>query len=130
MRSSSTLLRVGSGLLLAGALLVPATAGGEAGPSEPSTSGAEPPIVWSDATAEALEALPLQHGGRVKPLRTWADYKLLAIANARKVTVERGGEELKIDAVQWALDCFFDPDLAATYRVVQVDGWQRERGRR
>ena len=123
MRPSSILLRVGAGLLVAGGLLLPATAAGATDPSELSTSGAEPPIGWSEATAEALEALPLQHGGRVKPLRTWADYKLLAIANARKVTVERGGEELKIDAVQWALDCFFDPDLAATYRVVQVDDW-------
>lgn len=61
---------------------------GAADPAAPRRD--EAPVRWSDETAAALERLPLQHGGRVKPLRTWADYKLLAIANGRKVTVQRG----------------------------------------
>jgi ABC-type transport system involved in cytochrome c biogenesis permease subunit len=122
MSSTMTLQRVltlGLAALLALAALPPLASAGE--PAEPARDQA--PVRWSEETAAALERLPLQHGGRVKPLRTWADYKLLAIANGRKLTVERGGEEVKLDAVDWALDCFFDPDLAATYRVVQVDDW-------
>ena len=76
---------------------------------------------WSPELIAIAEGLPLQHGGRVKPLRTWADFKLLALSSGRKVKIEQGGETVKIDAVAWVLDCMFFPELAMTYPVLICD---------
>ena len=76
---------------------------------------------WTPEMIATMEALPLQHGGRIKPLRTWADFKLLGLSTRRKPEIEQDGEQIKIDAVAWVLDCMFFPELAATYPVLSVD---------
>lgn len=76
---------------------------------------------WSPELIAIAEGLPIQHGGRVKPLRTWADFKLLALSSGRKVKIEQEGETVKIDAVAWVLDCMFFPELAMTYPVLICD---------
>lgn len=76
---------------------------------------------WSPELIATAEGLPLQHGGRIKPLRTWADFKLLALSSGRKVKIELEGETVKLDAVAWILDCMFFPELAMTYPVLICD---------
>lgn len=76
---------------------------------------------WTPELIETMEALPLQHGGRVKPLRTWADFKLLALSTRRHVKIEQGEETIKLDSVAWILDCMFFPELARSYPVLICD---------
>lgn len=106
-------------LLVAAAGLVPS-----AHATSPIQEGRESAsLQWSEETQSVLEGLPVQHSGRIKPLRTWADFKLLAVADARKVEVQRGGEAVELDSIAWLLDALFQPGLAMGDRVVQVDDW-------
>ncbi len=72
---------------------------------------------FSEETVRLAETLPIQEGGRVKPLYTFARFQLLAVSGSSKYTNEAGE---KIPATEWLLDCLFRPDRARTYRVFMV----------
>ena len=77
---------------------------------------------WPEEVIEAFERLPLQEGGRVKPLSTFAGFKLLKMHGSRtlRVTGADGSRE-KLRPTAWILDCFFHPDQARTYPLFRVD---------
>jgi ABC-type transport system involved in cytochrome c biogenesis permease subunit len=73
---------------------------------------------YSERTLELAAELPVQDGGRVKPLSTLADFALLQFNGKRKVRVELPGaaEPQRIDSVEWLLDTLFFPQQAQRYR--------------
>jgi len=68
---------------------------------------------WSERTLELFARLPVQDGGRVKPLDTYAQFRLLRLNAKRKLETPAGE---KLGPTAWLLDCLFFPELASTYR--------------
>jgi len=99
-------------LLALGAAAVPA----QTTPA-PSTT---PRAAWDRETLRLAATLPVQEGGRVKPLDTWAGFLLLACNGRRSV---RDLEGRKLGQTEWVLDCLFHPERAENYKcfLVQTD---------
>ncbi|MBK1835506.1 cytochrome c biogenesis protein [Roseibacillus ishigakijimensis] len=77
---------------------------------------------WTEEVLKTAAALPVQEGGRIKPLETRADYALLQMRGDRRMTIEDGeGEKIKIGPMAWLLDVFFRPELAAQLPTFRVD---------
>src|SRR5690606_25181988 len=77
---------------------------------------------WDPAVVDAFARLPVQEGGRVKPLETVAQYALLAVNGNRSLRVVwRDGKKESLSATEWLLDCFFYPEQARHYRCIRVD---------
>lgn len=72
---------------------------------------------WSEPVLEAFGSLPIQDGGRVKPVSTFASFTLLRL-NGRRSAVAGNGE--KLDPVAWLLDTVFFPEDAAHARAFLV----------
>jgi ABC-type transport system involved in cytochrome c biogenesis permease subunit len=76
---------------------------------------------WNPELVEEFASLPVQDGGRIKPVSTWAGFELLAINGKRKVRFESDGEKIKILPTQWVLDAMFREELANQMAVFQVE---------
>ena len=87
-----------------------------------SKTAAPPPpqSAWDRETLRLAATLPVQEGGRVKPLDTWAGFLLLACNGRRSV---RDLEGRKLGQTEWVLDCLFQPERAENYKcfLVQTD---------
>ena len=68
---------------------------------------------WPPATLELLAQLPVQEGGRVKPLSSVARFRLLALSGKRALPDGRS-------AVEWLADVLFRPAVAMHERVFRV----------
>ncbi|MBK7876031.1 MAG: cytochrome c biogenesis protein CcsA [Planctomycetes bacterium] len=64
---------------------------------------------WSEHALELAGRLPLQDGGRVKPLSTYASFTLLRLSGKRSLASTSG---VTLDATAWLLDVFFQPRRA------------------
>ncbi|MCX5769755.1 MAG: hypothetical protein NTZ09_05720, partial [Candidatus Hydrogenedentes bacterium] len=73
---------------------------------------------WDDETLKLFAALPVQDEGRVKPLDTYARFKLLKLNGRRSF---RDGDGRSGSALAWLLDCLFFPEEAARYETFVVD---------
>jgi ABC-type transport system involved in cytochrome c biogenesis permease subunit len=77
---------------------------------------------WSQETIEAAETIPIQNGGRIKPLSTFAGFTMLGVHGARSMEIEgKGGENFKIKPTAWLLDALFRPQLAIQQPTFRVD---------
>ena len=72
---------------------------------------------WDAQLVDLFAQLPVQEGGRVKPLSTFAGFQLLRLNGKRSIKTP-GGERL--GPTEWLLDVFFHPAQAATYECFQV----------
>lgn len=87
---------------------------------------------WSPEVVELFGELPLQAGGRVKPLSTFAGFQLLKMNGRRKVVVHLGPEDApadellkaKLSPTEWLLDCLFFPEDAERYPTFLVQDSQ------
>jgi len=86
-----------------------------------------PPVIenykpWSDEILESAATLPVQDGGRVKPLSTYAGFTMLQLHGERSMKIKDGsGEVLRIGPTAWLLDCLFRPELAMELPTFRVD---------
>ena len=107
-----------SGLLLATGLLAsPAGA-------QHQHSGAQHPHAaeprgepWPAEVVDLAQSLPIQDGGRIKPLDTYAQFTLLRMNGKRSMKTPQGE---RIGPVEWLLDTLFFPEAAADYEVFLV----------
>lgn len=77
---------------------------------------------WEEATLEKAGLLPVQEGGRVKPLGTYAGFTMLSLHGARKMEIiGEGGKQVTIKPLAWMLDCLFRPELANELPTFRVD---------
>ena len=72
---------------------------------------------WSKTALETAGSLPIQDGGRVKPLSTFAKFSLLRLNGRSTGTDDQGNS---ITAMEWLLDVLVDPARANHYPVFQV----------
>ncbi len=101
---TATLLAL-AGVFLAGAL-APAQAPDSA------------PALWDKEVQDLFASLPVQDGGRVKPLDTYAAFKLLKFRGRRNCPDLEGN---RLTPVAWLMDCIFRPDRAERYKMFRVD---------
>ena len=97
-------------LILTGSLLADRTAvAAEPAPSPPH---------WDKATLQLFSTLPVQDEGRVKPLDTYAAFKLLKFHGRRSCP---DLEDNSLSPMAWFINCVFYPDTANKYPVFRVD---------
>lgn len=77
---------------------------------------------WDQETLELAALLPVQDGGRVKPLGTYAGFSMLGLHGARKMEIiGQGGEKVTLKPLAWMLDSLFRPELAKELPTFRVD---------
>ncbi|MCX5757663.1 MAG: cytochrome c biogenesis protein CcsA, partial [Candidatus Hydrogenedentes bacterium] len=76
------------------------------------------PTRWSAEALKGWAALPIQDAGRIKPLDTYASFKLLKFNGRRSCTTPDGS---RLTAVAWLLDTLFYPEQANGYAIFSVD---------
>ncbi|WP_193214391.1 cytochrome c biogenesis protein [Luteolibacter marinus] len=77
---------------------------------------------WDQETLDLASLLPVQDGGRVKPLGTYAGFSMLGLHGARSMEIiGEGGETIRIKPLAWMLDCLFRPELAKELPTFRVD---------
>jgi ABC-type transport system involved in cytochrome c biogenesis permease subunit len=79
---------------------------------------------WPKDVVDAAARIPVQHDGRIKPLDTFARFKLLQFSGKRSVKVERGdGESETLSPTEWFLDVLFFPAQASEYETFLVEDY-------
>jgi ABC-type transport system involved in cytochrome c biogenesis permease subunit len=73
---------------------------------------------WDKETIRLFRSLPIQDEGRIKPLDTYAGFKLLKFNGRRTCKTPDGRTQT---AVAWLLDCLFYPEVAQDYLVFSVN---------
>lgn len=76
---------------------------------------------WSDEVIKAAESLPVQDGGRVKPLSTYAGFFMLNLHGSRTMKIKSSGEKKEIGPTEFMLDCLFRPELAKELPIFRVE---------
>ena len=74
--------------------------------------------VVSDFDLEAFAELPVQVGGRIKPLDSVARNTLLILSARQKVVTDKG---VTLSPIEWFLDLTMRPELADTYPVFKIE---------
>ena len=89
-----------------------------ASPAVAQETGAAPtPGAWSDEVVELFATLPVQDGGRIKPMDSFAGLHLLTHNGKRTLKLADGTE---LGPNRWLLDVVFRPELARTYPSFRI----------
>jgi ABC-type transport system involved in cytochrome c biogenesis permease subunit len=88
---------------------------------EPEPAGPQRSAPWPARVVELAGALPIQDGGRVKPLYTHAKYMLVRFNNKSTVKTPSGDQ---LGPVEWMLDALFFRPLSDSYAVFMVQDSQ------
>ena len=77
---------------------------------------------WSPETLALAETLPVQNGGRIKPLSTYAGFTMLSLHGARSMKIEGdAGRQIRLKPTAWMLDALLRPQLAIHQPTFRVD---------
>ncbi|HEY1122057.1 MAG TPA: hypothetical protein VGE67_10675, partial [Haloferula sp.] len=77
---------------------------------------------WEEETLKVAETLPVQEGGRIKPLSTYAGFTMLSLHGARSMKVEGAdGKEYSIKPTAWMMDTLFRPQVAIKLPTFRID---------
>lgn len=86
----------------------------------------DPALLRDPEIVSAFQSLPIQEGGRVKPLDTYARFLLLRLHGKQSIAVEHPQLEgvKKLSATEWLLLSWFRPDIARDLPLFVVDNSQ------
>ena len=73
---------------------------------------------WDKDVVRLFQTLPVLDEGRIKPLDTYAGFKLLKLNGRRSCTTPDGRT---LAPTEWLLDTLFFPEAANTYAVFSID---------
>jgi ABC-type transport system involved in cytochrome c biogenesis permease subunit len=77
---------------------------------------------WSAEMRGAVETLPVQDGGRIKPFTTYAGFTMLSLHGARSMKIAGpGGKGYRIKPEEWLLDILFRPQFAIQQPTFRID---------
>lgn len=83
------------------------------------TSAFRPPAYHSSGfDIAAFSELPVQVGGRIKPLDSAARNTLLVLSGRQKVITPDG---IRLSPIEWFMDLTMRPEVADTYRVFKIE---------
>ncbi len=103
VRAATRRSRAAAAALVTAALLLCATDAAWATEATPT------PAPWPEDVLDTLATVPVQEGGRIKPLQTWSGYTLLRLNHRRQVTDPHGRT---LGPMAWLLDVLLRPELA------------------
>lgn len=80
-------------------------------------------VPWEKDTLKLAESIPVQDGGRIKPLVTYAGFTMLRLYGARSMEIKpaEDAEEIRVKPLAWMLDAFFRPELSMRQPSFRVD---------
>jgi ABC-type transport system involved in cytochrome c biogenesis permease subunit len=78
------------------------------------------PILEKESIA-LLRTLPIQEEGRMKPLETFARYKLLGYSGYTSAKITFEGTDYRLEAIEWFALSIFHPDAVKDIPVFLVD---------
>ena len=76
---------------------------------------------WPAETLLIAETLPIQDGGRIKPLSTYAGFSMLGLHGARSMKIEGANGPVTVKPTAWMLDALFRPQLAIQLPTFRID---------
>jgi len=76
---------------------------------------------WPAEVVSVFSSIPVQEDGRLKPVETVARFKLLRMNGAKRLQLVVDGEEMKLSANEWLLDCLFRPEIAKKLPMFKVN---------
>jgi ABC-type transport system involved in cytochrome c biogenesis permease subunit len=77
---------------------------------------------WEEQTIDKAALLPVQDGGRVKPLGTYAGFTMLGLHGQRSMDIiGKDGEKTRLKPLHWMMDCLFRPELAKELPTFRLD---------
>jgi ABC-type transport system involved in cytochrome c biogenesis permease subunit len=77
---------------------------------------------WTAESLRTAAPLPIQDGGRIKPLSTYAGFTMLRLHGARSMKIsDDKGNEHKLHPTGWLLDLLFRPKLAIQQPTFRID---------
>jgi ABC-type transport system involved in cytochrome c biogenesis permease subunit len=77
---------------------------------------------WDAEILKVAETIPVQNGGRIKPLSTYAGFTMLGLHGARSMKIQdSAGNTHKILPTAWMMDTLFRPHLAIKLPTFRID---------
>ena len=76
---------------------------------------------WSKDWVSKMRCLPIQEGGRIKPISSYARYTLLRFSGKSSVKFFAEKKKWNISETEWLFDCFFRPKIAVEQKIFQVE---------
>lgn len=95
--------------------------------SEAPAAARGPRLAWSQETIAAMESLPLQDGGRVKPFAALAASTLHLVHGRRDMKLDTDGDgkdDVTLTPTEWLLDVWCFPDRAADYPLFRIENYE------
>ncbi len=79
-------------------------------------------VSWDKEALKIAETIPVQNGGRIKPLSTLAGFTMLGLHGARSMKIEGTDEKTHtIKPTAWLMDTLFRPQLAVNLPTFRID---------
>ena len=80
-------------------------------------------VPWQPETLAVAETIPVQDGGRIKPMSTFAGFTMLRIYGARemKIKPEENAEQVVLKPLAWLMDVLFRPKFAIEQPSFRID---------
>ncbi len=79
---------------------------------------------WTPAVVEQLATLPVQEGGRVKPLSALAAHTIYSVHGRRDLKLDLDGDgsaDVTLTPTEWLLDVFCEPATADRYPLFRIE---------
>ena len=73
------------------------------------------------AVLDVLQRVPVQDGGRIKPLDTYARFLLLRLHGRRSLRIEVAGQPVTLNATEWLATTLIYPEWAVHYPTFNID---------
>jgi ABC-type transport system involved in cytochrome c biogenesis permease subunit len=86
----------------------------------------DPALLRDKEVVAAFQSLPIQEGGRIKPLDTYARFLLLRLHGKQSIAVDHPQmtDVKKLNATEWLLLTWFRPEIARDLPLFVVDNSQ------
>jgi ABC-type transport system involved in cytochrome c biogenesis permease subunit len=79
-------------------------------------------VPWDKEALVIAETIPVQNGGRIKPVSTLAGFTMLSLHGARSMKIEGSdGKKYTIKPTAWLMDTLFRPHLSANLPTFRID---------
>lgn len=77
---------------------------------------------WPEETIRLMETLPVQDGGRIKPLSAFAGFKMYGLHGQRSMKIEGAdGKVTNLKPTAWMMDALFRPAMSIEQPTFRID---------
>ncbi len=79
---------------------------------------------WDPETLASMATLPVQEGGRIKPLSSYAAHMLYLVHGRRDMKLDTDGDkksDITLTPTEWLMAVWFQPDAAADFPLFRIE---------